>query len=202
MEYRLKTQHEEEYNRITIGPGEYYAANRRVLITTVLGSCVSACLYDPVNNIVGMNHFLLSSRRYARDLPFCITDAGRYGIHSMELLINAILKKGANRSNIKAKAFGGGSVIKALNSSPTNYFAVGEVNKKFILEFLKEESIPLVSSDLGGHVARVIYFDSRDFSVYVRKMKEIKPHLITREQEYWKKSIQKHEETEMQVDLW
>jgi chemotaxis protein CheD len=83
-----------------------------VLITTLLGSCVSACLYDPYNKIVGMNHFLLSSRRYSREMPVCITEAGRYGIHSMELLMNEMWNQGAKRGNLKAKAFGGSTMMK------------------------------------------------------------------------------------------
>ncbi|MCX5814482.1 MAG: chemotaxis protein CheD [Proteobacteria bacterium] len=190
------------YKHITISPGEYYVSNEEVLITTLLGSCVSACLYDHYNKIVGMNHFLLSSKRYSRDMPIHTTDAGRYGIHSMELLINEMLKRGAVRGNLKAKAFGGGSVLRTINSPTSNYFAVGEVNVRFIREFLKNENIPLVSSDLGGFAGRVIYFYSEDFSVNVKKMAKTGGSLIKKEEQYWKKSMQKQEETETQIDLW
>jgi chemotaxis protein CheD len=190
------------YKHITIAPGEYYVAHEYVLIKTLLGSCVSACLYDPCNKIVGMNHFLLSSKRYSGEMPVYSTEAGRYGIHSMELLINEMLKRGAKRGNIKAKAFGGGSIMKSLDSSNSNYFAVGEVNVRFIQEFLKNENIPLVAADLGGTAGRVIYFDSSNFTVYVRKMAEIDDSLVKREKQYWKKSIQKQEESETQIELW
>jgi chemotaxis protein CheD len=198
----MRIQDWKNHKRITIDPGEYYVAHEDVLITTLLGSCVSVCLYDPCNKISGMNHFLLSNRRYSRNMPVCITEAGRYGINAMELLINEMWNRGAERGNIKAKAFGGGSVLKTNDSSTSNFFTVGEVNVRFVTEFLQNEKIPLVSSDLGGTVGRVINFYSADFSVYVRKMVAKGANVVKREEQYWKDSIQKQEETETQVDLW
>ena len=198
----MRLQNWEDCKRITVLPGEYYVSNEDVVITTLLGSCVSACLYDPYNKIIGMNHFLLSNKRYARDMPICITEAGRYGIHSMELLINEMWNRGARRGNLKAKAFGGGSVLKTIDSSSSSFFAVGEVNVRFIKEFLQNENIPLVSSALGGKAGMVINFYSEDFSVYVRKMAETGANMLKREEQYWNKSIQKQEEAETQIDLW
>lgn len=200
QEMRIQTR--QNYKRITILPGEYYVANEDVVISTLLGSCVSACIYDPYNKIIGMNHFLLSNKRYAKEIPVCITEAGRYGIHSMEMLINEMWNRGAKRGNLKAKAFGGGSVLKTGDSSASNYFAIGEVNVRFIREFLQNEKIPLVASDLGGTVGRMIHYYSEDFSVYVKKMAKANHKLVKREEQYWKKSIQKQEETETQIDLW
>jgi len=198
----MSLQNWENCKRINILPGEYYVSNEEVVITTLLGSCVSACLYDPYNKIIGMNHFLLSNKRYARDMPVCITEAGRYGIHSMELLINEMWNRGAQRGKLKAKAFGGGSILKPVDAFTSSFFAVGEVNVRFIKEFLQNENIPLVSSNLGGKAGMVIHFYSVDFSVYVRKMAETGSKLIKREEQYWEKTIQKQEETEMQSDLW
>ena len=188
--------------RITLNPGEYYVSNEEVVMTTLLGSCVSACLYDPYNKITGMNHFLLSSKHYARNMPICTTEAGRYGIHSMELLINEMWNRGAQRGNLKAKAFGGGSILKTSDKFTSNYFSVGEVNVRFIREFLQNENIPLVAFDLGGPVGRIINFHSRDYSVYVRKMTATGAKLVKREEKYWKTSLQKQEERETQIDLW
>jgi chemotaxis protein CheD len=198
----VKIQTWQNRKRIVIDPGEYYVAQEDALITTLLGSCVSACLYDPCNKIIGMNHFLLANRRYSRDLSLSITEAGRYGIHSMELLINEMWNRGAKRGNLKAKAFGGSAVLKTADSKVSNYYAVGEVNVRFIREFLQNEKIPLVASDLGGTLGRVINFYSEDFSVYVRKMVVKGAKVIKREEQYWKKSIQEQEQTETQIDLW
>lgn len=198
----MRIQNGENYKRITLDPGEYVVSNEEVVITTLLGSCVSACLYDPYNKITGMNHFLLSSRHYARNMPVCTTDAGRYGIHSMELLINEMWQRGAKRGNLKAKAFGGGSILKTNDACASNYFTVGEVNVRFIREFLQNENIPLISSDLGGVVGRVINFHSADFAVYVRKMPATGAKLVKKEEQYWNKSIQTQEEAETRIELW
>ena len=198
----MRIQNGENYKRITLDPGEYVVSNEEVVMTTLLGSCVSACLYDPYNKITGMNHFLLSSRHYARNMPVCTTDAGRYGIHSMELLINEMWQRGAKRGNLKAKAFGGGSILKTSDACTSNYFTVGEVNVRFIREFLQNENIPLISSDLGGVVGRVINFYSADFAVYVRKMPATGAKLVKKEERYWKKSIQTQEEAETKIELW
>jgi chemotaxis protein CheD len=120
----------------------------------------------------------------------------------MELLINEMWNRGAKRGNLTAKAFGGGSVLKTSDAFINNYFTVGEVNVRFIKEFLKNEKIPLISYDLGGTVGRVINFYSEDFSVHVRKMVAKSTNVVKREEEYWNKSIQKQEETKTQIDLW
>ena len=95
------------HSRVTIRPGEHKVTKETMVFSTLLGSCVSACLYDPVSRVSGMNHFLLANRRYARNLPLNVTDAGRYGINAMELLINDMMKLGAVKARLKAKVFGG-----------------------------------------------------------------------------------------------
>ena len=136
--------------KVVLKPGEHYvSAETAVVVSTLLGSCISACLYDPVRRIVGMNHFLLANHRYSRETPVCLSEAGRYGIHSMELIINGMMKLGAGRQRIPAKVFGGSSMLPVSGTS-CNFACVGEVNCRFIVEFLKNDGIPLISSDLGG----------------------------------------------------
>jgi chemotaxis protein CheD len=120
----------------------------------------------------------------------------------MELLLNEMWKRGANRANLKAKAFGGGSILNTTEALPVHYQTVGEVNVRFIREFLQNENIPLVASDLGGEVGRVINFHSGDYSVYVRKMAVISKKIVKREQQHWRKSIRKQELSETEIDLW
>ncbi len=187
--------------QISIGPGEHYVTKQNVVIHTLLGSCVSACLYDPIRNIMGMNHFLLSNDRYTQKIPACMTEAGRYGIHSMELLINEMLKLGAKRENLKAKAFGGASMWD--NGRGDNYSCVGDVNSRFIKEFLHNERIPLVISALEGDRGRVIYFSFGDYSVYVRKIqKKIGSRVVKRERKFWKSSIKAQETQVIEPDIW
>lgn len=187
---------------INIRPGDYYVSNEIVVISTLLGSCISACLYDPVNRVVGMNHFLLSNRKYSQNMPVCITEAGRYGVQAMELVINGMLKLGANRMNLKAKAFGGSSFFRSPAISD-NFLCVGEVNNRFILEFLKNDDIPLVAHDLGGDKGRTIHFSSRDFSVLVRKtQKVVSPNLMKKEKQFWRKSLKVHEQDVETPEIW
>ncbi|OPY78838.1 MAG: Chemoreceptor glutamine deamidase CheD [Syntrophorhabdus sp. PtaU1.Bin153] len=192
----------EAVQHITLYPGDHFVSKENVLVSTLLGSCVSACLYDPVTRVVGMNHFLLSSKRYARDMPVHLTEAGRYGVHAMELVINDMLKLGAKRHNLKAKAFGGGAVL-GTASGPDNFLCVGDVNCRFIVEFLKNDGIPLVSCDLGGETGRVIRFSSHDFSVLVRKIRvTTTSKLVQKERQYWKKTIEHKEPESLEPELW
>ncbi len=172
------------------------------MIRTLLGSCVAACLYDPVKGVVGMNHFMLSNRRYARNIPTVLSEAGRYGIHAMELLINEMLKMGAKRQNLRAKAFGGGS-INLGTEIKDNFFCVGEVNIRFIREFLKNDGIPLVAEDLGGEKARIIHFLYDDFSVHVKKIgKATASNLVQNERQFWLKTIENQERAKAQTEVW
>ncbi len=126
--------------------GDFYVSrSRSVTLTTVLGSCVSTCMSDPEFGIGGMNHFLLPSG--SQDGPAGI----RYGLLSMELLINGLLKLGARKEKIQAKLFGGAAMNKNLPK-------IGESNSQFALKFLEDEGICCVSKSLGGVRARKIQF--------------------------------------------
>lgn len=188
--------------RIVLDPGEYYAARQDEIISTLLGSCVAACLYDPVNRVFGMNHFLLAYRQSAHDKPIIQSDEGRYGVYAMELLINAMMKMGANRLNLNAKCFGGGNVLK-LREDKDNVKTVGDINVLFIKEFLKNENIPIVSSCLGGSYGRTVHFVGSDYSVFVKKI-GVQQNLLLENEErrYWKKSIEQQEQADRGVDFW
>lgn len=154
-------------SRINLMPGDVKAsADPEVVLSTLLGSCVAACLYDPVAGVFGMNHFLLASQGRAQ--AGVTSETGRYGVHAMELLINALLKRGAERCRLQAKVFGGANVLTA--SGPGHY-AVGETNAHFVQAFLENEGIPLIASDLGGYHGRQIHFHGNSFAVYVKLLK-------------------------------
>jgi len=192
-----------EGKQVRITSGEIHVTSEeRVIISTVLGSCVSACLYDPVSGIAGMNHFMLSNHRYSKKMPLCLTEAGRYGIYAMELLINEMLKQGAQRNRIVAKAFGGGSVIKP-SGQCDNFLCVGEVNAKFIVEFLDTERIKLAAHDLGGDTGRIVHFHTRSFKASVKKIvPSACDEVAKREWHIWKRHVadQQHEQT--RIDIW
>lgn len=188
---------------ITIHPGEFYVTRKHVIISTLLGSCIAACLYDPVNEVAGMNHFMLSNKRYSRTMPLCITEAGRYGVHAMELLINRMLNTGAVRSELRAKVFGGSPLLPLRDRSDSNFLCVGEVNCRFVLEFLKNEGIPLITSDLGGPTGRVILFSSSDYSVKRRRIAQSKITIVHKhEKNFWLNSIKAEEKPVPEPALW
>jgi len=119
---------------VKILPGEYFVYDEDILILTTLGSCIAACIWDRNARVGGMNHFML---------PEGSGDSGRYGSYAMELLINEMMKRGAHRSSMEAKVFGGGAVIAGMSS-----LNVGERNTKFVMDYLKTEHIPIVSKDV------------------------------------------------------
>lgn len=139
-----------------IGPGEYYITQRDMVIVTVLGSCVSVCLRDPVARVGGMNHFMLPDAQPSNMAARGDGSDGsaRYGAHAMELLINDLLKRGARRARLQAKVFGGGNVLRGFTSDP-----IGTRNAKFVLEYLAAEHIPVLAQDLGDiHPRKVCFF--------------------------------------------
>ncbi|MCP4126296.1 MAG: chemotaxis protein CheD [Gammaproteobacteria bacterium] len=189
--------------RVTIDPGEYHASREPVIISTLLGSCVSACLYDPVTRVVGMNHFLLANKRYARNIPVIESEAGRYGIHAMELLINEMLKLGAKRAHFKAKVFGGGDVLRYYKGGQDNFFYVGEINCRFVREFLRYEKIPVTASDLGRDYGRIVHFRSTDYSAYMKIISHSQDvQVVNSEHKYWQQNVDKHEHEKDEIQIW
>ena len=201
----MRTETIDNHLRVIINPGEYYASSVPVTISTLLGSCVSACLFDTVNKVMGMNHFMLSYKRYSLDMPMTHTEAGRYGVNSMELLINEMLKLGAEKRYLKAKAFGGGTIFDR-DSETSNFKCVGEVNSRFIREFLNFERIPLMAENLGGKEGRVIHFSYGDFAVYVRRIKDADKTkcLAARDRNCWLHAIEQQKQAGVinNVELW
>ncbi len=188
--------------RIIIEPGEYYVSRSDEVISTLLGSCVAACLFDPVNKVFGMNHFLLAYRHHAHQVPIIESEEGRYGIYAMELLINEMMKQGANRLNLKAKCFGGGNIL-SLREDRENQQTVGDTNVAFIKEFLRKENIPLVGASLGGAFGRTVYFIGSDYSVFVKKIDQNQQLLVERqERRYWKKELIEHEKLKGAAEFW
>ena len=165
-----------------IQPGEFYITSHHEAISTVLGSCISACIRDPALAIGGMNHFMLPEDTTAGKSSWLDNATGglatRYGSYAMETLINALLKMGANRARLEVKLFGGGHV---LNTG----IAVGERNIEFARQFLRTEGLPIVAEDVGGTTPRrVIYFPS-DGKVRVRHLRTSESQEVaTRERQY------------------
>lgn len=147
---RYWDRHHEVY-AAKILPGEYYVSVSGEMITTVLGSCVSACIRDAKLGIGGMNHFMLPhSERYGTIDSG--SSAARYGSYAMEVLINDILKAGGKKKNLEVKLFGGGQVLARMTD-------IGRKNIDFVKEFIEIEHLNLLAEDLGGVSPRkVLYF--------------------------------------------
>lgn len=136
-----------QHNAVKVLPGEYYVTHENLMLITVLGSCISACLWDGRAGVGGMNHFMLPVGD-TTDL------SGRYGSYAMELLINEMMKLGARREYMQAKIFGGAQVIHGFTN-----MNVGERNTDFVREYLRTERIPVVSEDvLDIHPRKVVFF--------------------------------------------
>ncbi len=159
-------------------PGEFYVTADDMLIVTVLGSCVAACIRDVHTGIGGMNHFMLPDAALDENTP--MSSAARYGTYAMEILINSLIKMGAKRTNLEAKVFGGGNVLAGLTQAN-----VGERNAEFVNRFLKTEKIRIVASDLIDVYPRKVYFFPRTGKVMVKKIKTVNNNTIfEREKDY------------------
>ncbi len=159
-------------------PGEYYFTTADMAILTVLGSCVSACVRDRLTGIGGMNHFMLPS---GGDTDGPASASMRYGTQAMEILINQLLKAGAQRANLEAKVFGGGRVLSGMQA-----LNVGERNAAFVREYLRAEKIPVAAADLNDiHPRKVAYFP-RTGKVLVKKLEAADSKLVQVEQQYSK----------------
>lgn len=139
--------HHFQYDAVKVLPGEYFVSSDDLVIMTVLGSCIAACIWDGKIRAGGMNHFMLPDGDSADGF-------GRYGSYAMELLINEMLKMGARRETMQAKVFGGAQVMAGFTT-----MNVGERNTKFVLDYLATERIPIVSQDvLDIHPRKVCFF--------------------------------------------
>ena len=162
---------------VKIFPGEYYVTGRDMVLVTVLGSCVAACIRDRVSGLGGMNHFMLPGGGEGDSL---LSSSSRYGAYAMEMMINELLKMGAKRQNLEAKIFGGGSVLRGFKVGN-----VGERNVEFTLGYLHTESIPVAAKDVLENYPRKIYFFPNNGKVLVKKLRVVhNDTIVEREQLY------------------
>ncbi|MCM2130384.1 chemoreceptor glutamine deamidase CheD [Larsenimonas rhizosphaerae] len=174
----LATHHyfDREFNvkAIKLLPNEYYVSNEDMLLTTVLGSCIAACIRDPVVGVGGMNHFMLPDESG----PSVQTGSAsmRYGAYAMEVLINALLMAGAKRERLEAKVFGGATVLADMSVS-----RIGERNSEFILRYLELERIRVLAQDLKDKFPRRVNYLPHSGQVMVRRLKSSDSKLQSRE---------------------
>lgn len=167
-----------QVDAVKILPGQYHAA-RHGAITTVLGSCVSTCLWDPAERIGGMNHFMLPGDTASAGSPWAAS--ARFGVYAMEVLINDMIKLGADRRRLVAKVFGGAQLLAGFDR-----LDVGAKNSEFVLEFLRVEGIRVLARDLLDVCPRKVHFFIDTGKVQVKRL-SITPSdpVQKREREYF-----------------
>jgi len=165
-------------------PGEYYVTKCDEIITTVLGSCVSACIHDVTAGIGGMNHFMLPISEghgwgWTKDL---VSTANRYGNFAMEHMINQMLTNGGSRKNLEVKIFGGGRIIASLTD-------IGEQNVQFVRHYIENEGLRLVSEDVGDLFPRKIIYYPATGKVLVKKLRQLRNDTIVRRENNYRSYI-------------
>jgi chemotaxis protein CheD len=160
---------------VRILPGEYFASADGTVITTLLGSCVSVCLFDRGSSVGGMNHFMLPQVMLGSNATRC-ADPGtgscnsvcsaRYGACAMRHLLMRLEELGASRSRLEAKLFGAGRVMAGMSD-------IGQKNSEFALGYLQERGIRVVASDLGGFCPRKVSFFPATGRALVKRLRDI-----------------------------
>ncbi|MBI5068919.1 MAG: chemotaxis protein CheD [Deltaproteobacteria bacterium] len=146
---------------IYLQPGNVHSASEPTAITTVLGSCVSVCLYDPRARVGGMNHFLLPN-------PVNRERSARFGNVAMEELVEAVTRLGASLGSLRAKVFGGAAVLGT--TRPSSKLHLGEENARLALGALLDLGIPMVDGDVGGNRGRKVVFFTDDGTAWMRTL--------------------------------
>ncbi len=166
-----------QVDTVKILPGQYHAA-RSGAVTTVLGSCVSTCLWDPVERIGGMNHFMLPGDNAHPDSPWAAS--ARFGVYAMEVLINQMIHLGADRRRLVAKVFGGARLLAGFER-----LDVGAKNSEFVVEFLRVEGIRVLARDLQDVCPRKVHFFVESGKAQVKRLSLTPSETVQRrEQEY------------------
>lgn len=184
------------FKRITIYMGGYYVSKDPSVIKTVLGSCISVCLFETKKLIGGMNHFMLPELK-----DYDATDDynnTRYGIFAMEVLINEIIKLGGKKENLVAKIFGGGHVLTSMTSNILN---VADKNIKFAKKFLNDEKIPIVSADIGGNSPRKVFFFNTENRILMKKLETATQEFSVEQEIKYSKSLKSKLEEKSDITL-
>jgi chemotaxis protein CheD len=159
-------------------PGDFFVTRRDEILTTVLGSCIAACIRDPQAGVGGMNHFMLPTAMHDSGAWGKAGNANRYGAFAMESLINAVLKLGARRERLEVKLFGGAAVIPGMSD-------VGARNIEFVRDYLATEALPVTAESVGDVTPRRVNYLPRTGDVLVRRLRLVtRDSLAQREREY------------------
>ena len=170
----------ESHHPVKIFSGDWHVSTKaNEVLITILGSCVSACIRDPIAGIGGMNHFLLPGDE---SVVAQVSDAARYGVFAMESLINGILKAGGRKDRLEFKVFGGGNVI-------NNSQKIGSKNAAFIRNFLKNEGFRIASEDLEGDLPRRLHYFPDTGKVLMKRLHRRDDLRVVEDENRYRKTI-------------
>lgn len=175
-------------NVVKIISGDFYVSDKEddVLIT-ILGSCISACVRDPVANVGGMNHFLLPGDTG--------NESTRFGAYAMEMLINEILKKGGKKDRLEVKLFGGSNVLEKSTAK------IGSKNIAFIREYIKKENLNVLTEDLGGTSPRRIHYYPNTGKVMMKKVQKDEDKKVIAEERSYAAKLKQETESDGDIEL-
>lgn len=175
---------------IMVPPGRHHVStNPDEMIVTLLGSCIAACIRDPIAAIGGLNHFLLpesDSGQWGKTVDAAL----RYGNHAMETLINDIIKLGGSKSRLEVKVFGGGQIIKTESST-----SVGQKNVDFIKRYLANEGLTIAAEHLGGMAPRRIHYFPITGKVQMRLMQRSADKDLFKKEMVYRSQIKTEDDT-------
>lgn len=170
------------YEVAVILPGEYFVSREPMVVYTVLGSCISVCLRDPLANVGGMNHFMLSAPTSDGGQDNW-SESGRYGSFAMEMLINEILKRGGKKERLEAKVFGGGKIYDGAMD-------IGAKNAAWALDYLEREGVPLLKANVGDVCPRKVYFFTDSGKVLLKKLDRLVAKAIAEDEGQYQRKLQ------------
>jgi chemotaxis protein CheD len=168
-------------------PGEYFVTRHDEVITTILGSCISACIRDRALLVGGMNHFMLPEDRSIGTSSWLSGPGGlatRYGSYAMESLINELLKLGASRARLEVKLFGGARILSSMMD-------VGAKNIQFVCEYLKLEHLPILAQDVGDTCPRHVEYHPATGRVMLKRLPSLSARAIASEESAYSARIEK-----------
>ncbi|MPS32297.1 MULTISPECIES: chemotaxis protein CheD [unclassified Salinivibrio] len=179
---------EHDKHMVKLQPGDVYVSSDDELIATGLGSCIAACIWDPLAQVGGMNHFMLPLKLEEAESTWTpeqnLSRAARYGNYAMEILINSLLQQGAVKNRLRVKLFGGGNIM-------GQNIAIGRKNIDFVRQYVINEQLPLISEDLGLAFPRRVLFEPRTGKAWVKKIQSLsQKELVAEETQYNQRLLQ------------
>ena len=166
---------------IKVQPGAFCISHENIVLTTVLGSCISACIFDPLRNIGGMNHFMLPASIHADDGGRSM----RYGLFAMEQLINGLLRLGSRREDLQVKLTGGGDMMSGVTS-------IGQQNIEFIEDYVAAEQLQVLAADFGGDQARKVAYFPQEGRMLVSRLDHRDDQRLIEEERSYRQDVDSH----------